>query len=232
MDILEILIYLAGIFLVASSVYGIYKTVRARVVAGKAGIVKVCVNWVPLIIQLTVCALFAGFGINRMNEAQKYLRAADKYEAIIDRLDNIIGDTFQQVAEKAPSESLSESSEEIRQKIAKYRELGEANKTYATILVIIAVSELVSGAAAVWYITEEGIMLTSLKIPEPIYTVLNGNKIELHFVAQFKNANKVITFKSTPENLALFGRFMKWEQPPQTVPVPQDANFPNDKEQL
>lgn len=238
MNILDILIYLVGTFVVAYSVYGIYKTVRARVVAGKAGIVKVCVNWITLIAQLAVCAFFAYFGINRMSAARDYLRKADAAEALVNGVEGIVGSDYQQVSEK----SISEKADNLRKQIAKYRELGEAYKTYAIVMLICAASELVSGAAAVWYITEEGIMLTNLKMPEPFYTVLNGNKIEVHFMAQFKNGNKVITFKSTPKNLAIFGRFMQWEEEqnpqfPQNVPFPQSPQYqitqnPNDKEQL
>lgn len=191
-----------------SAVIGIIRAVCARVIAGKAGILKVCVTWSTLIIHLAVCALFIYFGITRVNEAQKHLRTADKYEAIIDRLDDIIGDGFQQVAEKTPAES----SEEIRRKISAYRELGEANKTYAIVLFIIAVSDLVSAVSAIWYITEEGVLLSNFKCPEPFNAALNGNKIEINLAAKLKNANKVITFKATPENLAVFGRFMVWEQ--------------------
>lgn len=207
-DFWYVFMLVCGIFLTASSVFGIYKAIRTRVVAGKAGIAKVCVTWYTLIIHLAVCALFTYFGINRMSEAQKYFSLADKAERVIDRLDNIVGDTFQQVSEKTPSES----SADIRERIAKYRKIGDANKTYATILLIIAVSDLVSAASAIWYITDEGIMLSSFKVPEPFNAALNGDKIEVNFAAKLRNIDKCITFKATPKNLAAFGKFINWEQ--------------------
>lgn len=202
------LMLVGGVLIVASSVLGIYHAVRARVIAGKAGILKVCVTWSTLIIHLAIAALFTYFGINRMNEAQKYLSVVKKYEGTIDSLDKIFGDGFQQVSEKSPAESL----DEIKRKIAAYKNLGEANKTYATVLFIWAVSDLVSAASAIWYITEEGVLLSSFKCPEPFNAALNGNKIEINLAAKLKNATKVITFKATPENLAVFGRFISWEQ--------------------
>lgn len=216
--------------MVFTSVMALIKAVRSRIAAGKAGIIKVCVPPAALIVQLLCAALLVFFGIGRLSEAQDYLRAADEAEMIMDRADGIIGDTFQRVSEKTPSER----SAEIRKKIASYRQFGEANKTYAAVLFTIAATNLVLISSTVWYITEEGILMPRFKVPEPFCAKQNGGKIEIHYMAQFKNETKVISFKATPKNLAVFGRFMKWEQeqPPQTVSVPQDANIPNDKEQL
>lgn len=209
--------------MVFTSVMTLVKAVRARTVAGKARIIKVCVPPAALIVQLIGAAVFVFFGIGRLSAAQDYFRAADKYEATIDRLDGIFGGNYQQAAMKTETLSSSESSTEIRKKIASYRQIGEANKTYATILFIIAASDLVLIASTVWYITEEGILMPRFKIPEPFFAKQNGGKIELHFMAQFKNETKVITFKSTPKNLAVFGRFMVWEQEqnPQIPQLPQ-----------
>lgn len=202
--------------MVFTSVMTLVKAVRARAVAGKARIIKVCVPPAALIVQLISAAVFVFFGVGRMSAAQDYFREADVAEALVNGVDGIIGSDYQQVSEK----SISEKAAEIRKQIAKYRQVGEANKTYATILFIIAASDLILIVSTVWYITEEGILMPRFKVPEPFYTVLNGSKIELHFMAQFKNGNKVITFKSTPKNLALFGRFMQWEQE-QNPPISQ-----------
>lgn len=239
---MSIITWLCLAVMVFTSVMALIKAVRSRIVAGKARIIKVCVPPAALAVQLIGAAVFVFFGIGRLSAAQDYLRAADEAEMIMDRADGIIGDTFQRVKAKTPSERLSASSGEIRKKIASYRQFGEANKTYATILFTIAATNLVLISSTVWYITEEGILMPRFKVPEPFCAKQNGNKIELHFIAQFKNATKVISFRSTPKNLAVFGRFMVWEQEqnpqlPQNVPYPQSPQYqipqnPNDKEQL
>lgn len=223
-DFWYVVIILSGVLIVASSVMGIYKTIRTRAIAKKAGILKTRVVVGTLIIHLAVAALAMYVGINRMNEAQKYLSLVNKYEGIIDSLDSIvdvIGDDFQQVSLQASEKTPAEKLEEIKQKLARYKEAGKANRIYATFMCIMAISELVSAVEAFWYITEEGIMLPSFKVPEPFNAKLNGDKIEISFEAKFKNADKIITFKATPENLAVFGRFISWEQ----EQIPQETNI-------
>ncbi|MDE6731474.1 MAG: hypothetical protein K2J77_01175 [Oscillospiraceae bacterium] len=229
-----------GLAVVAFSlVMVLIQVVRSRVVAGKAGIIKVCVPPSALAVQLICAGLFAFFGVGRPSAAREYFDAADKAEMLINAVDGVIDDDFQQVSDKSPSESIAD----IRKKIANCRQAGEANKTFAASLFILAAGNLILILSTVWYITEEGILMPRFKVPEPFCAKQNGNKIELHYLAQFKNATKVISFKATPKNLAVFGRFMVWEQNTQNVPLPQspqyqipqnpqDANIPNDKEQL
>lgn len=201
------------------TVIALINAVRSRITAGRAKIIKTCVPPAALIVQLLAASLFTFFGVGRLSTARDYLRKADAAEALINGVDGIIGNDYQQVSEK----SISEKAAEIRKQIAKYRQVGEAFKTYAIILFTLASSDVALIFSTVWYITEEGILMPRFKVPEPFYAKQNGNKIELRYTAQFKNDTKVITFKSTPKNLALFGRFMVWEQEqnPQIPQIPQ-----------
>lgn len=233
MDILDVFFWFCIGLTIFFAVIIARRSVRARIIARRVGIVKADVNWSALILWLVSggALLFGGF--NRLNEAEKCFRQAQAYEALLDTYDKITASGYQQVAIKTDTVS-TESIEIIENKIVSLRETGVTLRHYAIILFALAVTDLAQMTTSFWYITEEGIVLPAFKTPEPFYAVLNGNKIELNYKAQFKNANKVTAFRATPENLAVFGRFMKWEQeqPPQTVPAPQDANIPNDKEQL
>lgn len=260
MDILDVVIWFCIGLTIVFAVIIAYKAIRTRIIAGRAGILKVCVSRVSLILEVATCALFLFVGIGRMNDAERYFRAARANEALLDSWDKITGSGYQQAAIKTDTVS-PESITKIRNSVQEYRETGGALRLYAIVLFALSFSDLASMATSFWYITEGGVVFGNFKMPEPIYAVLNGNKIDINYMAQLVNVKKLQSFKATPKNLAVFGRFMKWEQEqsPQNVPVlqspqapqypqyptypqappqsqiplnPQDVNIPNDKEQL
>lgn len=130
------------------------RAVRARIIAGRAGIVKLDVNWSALILYL-VCGgalIFGGF--NRLNEAEKCFRQAQAYESLLDTYDKITAGGYQQAAIKSDSVS-PESVETIENKIVSLRETGDTLRHYAIILFAFAVTVLAQMMTSFWYITEE-----------------------------------------------------------------------------
>lgn len=246
-------IWLYLVLIITATGAGLFRAVRARVIAGRAGIVKVCVHWVVLAIQVIFGAVLLFFGINRYLQAEKYLRAARSYEAISGRLDGFsdYNGGYLQAAMK-PEAFNSKSPDSIRNNIETLRRAAEAMKRYSAFLIVISASEFLLIGTSFWYITEAGVVLMNFKVPEPFYASLNGDKIVINYTARLANVNKVKTFKATPKNLAVFGRFIVWEQeqnpqPPQNMPyvrypqfpqspqqpqIPQNTNIPDDKEQL
>lgn len=220
-------------FIIIFSGFAVFKAVRTRIIAGRSGIVKICVNWVSLILQLATCGLFLFFGFGRLNDAEKYLRSARSYEVLVDTWDKINGSGYQQAAIKTDTVS-PEKIANIRSAIESYKRSGKALKAYSLFLFTLSFSDLVLASAAFWYITEAGVMIGGFKTPEPIYAVLNGNKIDINYTAQLVNVKKLQSFKATPKNLEVFGRFMvqscpqnvQYPQYPQITQYPQNVQYP------
>lgn len=227
MDVMDAVIWFCIGSIIAVTGISAYKAIRKRIIAGRAGILKVCVSWVSLILQLATCGLFLFFGIGRLNDAEKYFRSARTYEALLDTWDKVNGSGYQQAALKTETVS-PESIGKIRNAIETYRKNGKALKAYAMFLFTVSFSDLVLASTAFWYITEAGVVLGNFKTPEPIYAVLNGEKIDINYTAQLVNVKKLQSFKATPKNLEVFGRFMvqSYPQYPQNVQYPQNPQYP------
>lgn len=217
--------------MIVSAVMVVFKAIRARVIAGRAGILKVCVNWVPLIIQLAACVIFVILGVNRYAQAEKQLRAARSYEAIAGRLNGTIGGNYQQAAMKPEARFTSMNTDQIRNNIDKLRANSRALKSLSMLSFTLAGSELLFSACTFWYVTNAGVVLVNFKMPEPFYAVMNGNKIDINYIARLANFKKVKSFKATPKNMEIFGRFMvqgyqQYPQYPQSPQDPQNVQYP------
>lgn len=220
-------IWFCSVMISVFSGFAVFKAVRARIIAGRAGILKVCVNGYVLILQLVFCGLFIFYGFGRLNESEKYFRAARSYEMLLDGWDKVHGSEYQQAAMKTETVS-AENIGKIRNNIEACRKNGRALKAYAIFLFALSFSELVLTPTACWYITQSGVVLGNFKTPEPIYAVLNGDKIDINYTAQLVNVRKLQSFKATPKNLEVFGRFMiqSYPQYPQNVQLPPNMQFP------
>lgn len=211
--------------IIAFTVIGTYKAIHKRIVAGRAGILKVCVSSVTLILQLVISGVFLYLGIDMLDKSERYFRAARSYETIMNRLDGLTGSGYQQASMKTETFTSSANPERIRNNIEACRHNGRLLKGYAIFLFIASFSDLVLASTAFWYITEAGVVLGNFKKPEPIYAVLNGEKIDINYTAQLVNVKKLKSFKATPKNLEVFGRFMV-QSYPQNVQYPQDPTYP------
>lgn len=223
-------IIFATAMLVTSSVMFAFRAIRARVIAGRARILKVCVSS-ALIYQLVFCAAFVVFGINRLAESEKDLRAMRQYEMILSAANYGNENGYQLAAMKTEPQSSTQNTERIERILNNIKILKERSrvlKQLAAFLFLGAFSDLVIAATAFWYITEAGVVMVNFKAPEPFYAVLNGNKIEISYMARLVNSTKVKSFKATPKNLEIFGRFMvqEYQQYPQYPAYPQNPQYP------
>lgn len=74
--------------------------------------------------------------------------------------------------------------------------------------------------------------MNNMKVPEPITATYKNGKINVFVKAYFANTKKEWSFKGTPKNLAIFGRFIEWENPEiqtegQPTPPPDNNNNNN-----
>lgn len=234
----ESLLFWLGVMIVSAGMV-LVKVIRARVIAGRAGILKVCVNWVPLVIQLVACVIFVIFGVNRYSQAEKQLRAARNAETIAGRLDGVTGGgNYQQASIKPETLVPSANANSLWDTAEKLRANSKALKAFSFFCFTLAGSELLFLTTSFWYVTNAGVVQVNFKIPEPFYAVLNGNKIDINYTARMANIKKVKSFKATPKNMEIFGRFLvqgypQYPQNPQyfgysqqNIPYPQNTQFP------
>lgn len=214
--------------MIASVIMIVVKVIRARVIAGRAGILKVCVNWVSLIIQLAACVVFVFFGVNRYSQAEKLLRAARQNEMIAGRLNGINDGDYYHAAMKTENRQASLNTDQIQSNIIALRKNSRAYKAFSFFCFTLAFSELLFSTSAFWYITNAGVVLVNFKMPEPFYASLNGDKIDINYMARLANVNKVKSFKATPKNMEIFGRFIAqgYPQYPQYPPNQQIPQYP------
>ena len=75
-----------------------------------------------------------------------------------------------------------------------------------------AIFELAYIPGSLLIFTEEGVLQHGLNFPEPIAAEINGDKINVNYKAgQLANFKRIRSFKATPKNIAVFGRFIAEE---------------------
>ena len=202
MDIVQILFL---IIILVLSLLSIFRSVRAFAVSRKAGILKVFVG-PAVIINAVVCAVFVIIAINRFSAAESYRAKARTYEQILGIGDSIMGNTdgYQHV-----SSSLPEARAKVEEAIRTLNKSADALNTFAWYSLALGLFDFTAGFSTLWYFTEAGLVTSRFKFPEPIIAVLQNGRINVFFRAQLANTRKITSFKVTPKNMAVFGRFIE-----------------------
>lgn len=205
-------------FTLILSLQNIIHAVRAFVIGRKANILKV---WVTpaVIIQAVLCAFWIVIAVNRFSVAADYRSKAAMYEQIA----SIDGsDRYQNVA------VYSDVQNRLLEQVGKLRESADIMTTAAWYMLMLGIFEFTLIFNMIWYFTEDGVVLGKLKFPEPITAEYRNGKIDVYYKAQLANNKKIKSFKATPKNIAVFGRFIEWEntQPPASPTPPAPPAMP------
>lgn len=194
------------------AVINIMRAIRMFVAARRARIIKVCARSGIII----VAVLFAGLsalGFNRLSKANEQLRKAQLYERILAAV-SPDDDRYQNVTIKNEALSSSADTERIEENIRILKKNYETYKFLALYSLLFAFFELTYIPGALLIFTEQGLLIHSFKFPEPIVAEINGDMIHINYKAvQLANFKKIKSFKATPKNMAVFGRFIVWEDP-------------------
>ncbi|MDE6726865.1 MAG: hypothetical protein K2J80_02865 [Oscillospiraceae bacterium] len=202
--------YVFMAFMLVLSVQNIIHAIRAVVIGKKANILKV---WVTpfVIVQLVLCAFWIVIAANRFSVAADYRAKAAMYEQIAGI--NIPSGTgssngYQHVAVKT-----SDAQTRLLEQVRKLRESADVLYNIAWYMLILGIFEFTLSLNMVWFFTAEGVVLGKFKFPEPIAAEYRDGKINVYYKAQLANNKKIKTFKATPKNMAVFGRFIVWDDP-------------------
>lgn len=222
-------LFLLGIFGVIA-LMNIVRGVRMFATAKRARILKIC----PTSGIIVMAVLFVGLmilGFNRLSAANEQLRKARMYENVLSAVNPDRFDEYQDATIKASPEkseavkplSYTDNIVTIKKNIDILRQNHDTYLFFAVYAFIFAFFELTSVPSALLIFTEAGLLIHSFKFPEPIVAELNGGMININYKAvQLANFKKIKSFKATPKNMAVFGRFIEWDDP-NAVNVQQTA---------
>lgn len=214
---MNIVRYVFMAFTLAISVQNIAHAIRAVVVGRKAKILKV---WASpfMIVQLAISVFWIVIAANRFSTAADYRAKAAMYEQIAGiNIPNVTGGTngsdgFQHVSINTAAET-SNAQTTLLEQVRKLRESADVLDTIAWYILTLGILAFTLALNMVWFFTEQGVVLGKFKFPEPISAEYRDGKIDVYYKAQMQlaNKNKIKAFKATPKNLAVFGRFIAWE---------------------
>lgn len=229
---MDIVRYVFMAFTLAISVQNIAHAIRAAVVGRKAKILKV---WASpfMIVLLAISVFWIVIAANRFSTAADYRAKAAMYEQIAGiNIPNVTGGTngsdgFQHVSINTAAET-SNAQTTLLEQVRKLRESADVLDTIAWYILTLGILAFTLALNTVWFFTEQGVVLGKFKFPEPIVAEYRDGKIDVYYKAQMQlaNKNKIKAFKATPKNMAVFGRFIVWEDP-NAVNVQQTVQPPN-----
>lgn len=192
-----------------SALASVVRTVRMFGMAKRARILKICIS--PHII--ITFGLFVGLtimGIVRLSQANEQLRQAEAYERML--ASNPAGDGFQHAAIKTGAPLSAADMQQIRENIKVLRDNYEGLMYWARGSFAFAVFELAYTPGSLLVFTEEGVLQHGLNFPEPITAEISGGKINISYkTGQLANFKRIGSYKATPKNIAVFGRFVAEE---------------------
>lgn len=218
---MRIFLYVFMAFTLAISAKNVACAIRAVVVGRRAKILKVWAS--PFMAVMTAfAAFFIVIAANRFSTAADYRAKAAMYEQIAGiNIPNggggtSVGDGFQHVSiNTTPNASVKTSDAQARllEQSRKLRDSADLLNTLAWYVLSLGILEFTLSLNMVWFFTEQGVVLGKFKFPEPIAAEYRDGKIDVYYKAQMQlaNKNKIKAFKATPKNLAVFGRFIAWE---------------------
>lgn len=220
MDFSDIVFIFCVAFLGVLTVKNIVRAVRALVIAKRSVILKVMINW----LVIADAALFVAciiFSVKSFSDAAAYRAEAGMYEEILG-IGGITGglDGYQHVS------SLFDSRAEIEEAVRDLYYDAELMNTVASYALVIGIFQITLGWSSIVFITEKGMVMGSMQLPEPIIAIYEDGRIGLYVKAQLANGRRITSFKATPKNIAVFGRFIEPTVPEAQTPVPSapDSN--------
>lgn len=208
----------------AFSLMHIRNAVRSFVTSKKTGILKIRFDYFVMFFCTIVCIASTATAVNRFSAAKDYLERAKAYEQILNIGDSVLNnaDNYQAIS------ASTESRIKIKETIQKMRDNAENLNYMAWYMIAFAAFNFTWIFSSILYFTEEGVVSSQFKIPEPFAVEFRNGTIEVFIKADLKKNKTVWSFKGTPKNMAVFGRFAVSEEPVlQTageVTPPPDSN--------
>lgn len=213
------LFYFLWIFFIASAVITVAGFFRARAKAKAASGTRLFIRTsffiiIFLGIVMTVTTVIA-FGKEAL-----YRQKAQKAERIIN---TGRAELFQQYMENDKGKEITDPEGYLKSyiKLNNQRALdarfGGVNALFATVyLLTLSLSEI-------WFFTDEGLIIYRWKEFESVTAARREGEIDIFYKAKLVNDKKLLTVKNTPKNLALFGRYIEYDNEDSEVTVSADS---------
>ena len=99
----------------------------------------------------------------------------------------------------------------VDEQVAAYQRYTNYYTHAGVITLLFTLLMLTSVFDKIFYLTESGIFTRSLKQPEEFFVKRCEGRLDVYFKAPQSITKPLISFRSTPDNLAALGRFIEWE---------------------
>lgn len=216
---MDFLNYFFRLLFLTIIVLNIKEAVRKLITSKKVGLFKAYIEPISAFLFSAIGIAAIATSVNRFSTAKDYRDRAQSYERILS------ADGSDNYQHGSSSDSRAKYEENIKQ----LRANAKTMSNFAWYMVLLGANSLTLIFVSIWYFTEEGIVSNQFKIPEPVTAVLQNGKIKVSIAADQKKNKAVWSFKKTPQNLAIFGRFIEWDETEaagQDVPPPDNINMP------
>lgn len=220
--VLEAAFWAVAIFFMGGN---LFRGVKLLIMARKEGILKIWPR-LSVFIDIIVGAGMLFFAVKGFSAADEYRKSAEEYSL----LRNSSG--FHEYLKKSVRETkgyeLTDVDTYIGNRINELNAAADDSESWAWRGIIVGVFFVVSCINGLWIVTGEGLLGAGCKKPEPLICKYHDGVIDVGFGNIIGDGRKIKTFKGTPKNLAVFGRFIEWEDEPTVTITGGNDNDIND----
>lgn len=194
-------------------VRGIYVIVKTYLRARSNGIIKACIHPRVILITLIGAALmsvgiFTAFGkaaeANKNKAEWEQFRNTEYSEEFIEYYNENIADRT--------GVEIKDFGKFVLRQVGRYENRANLYMYTGAVSVVMTLLLLLYSLEKVFYITENGCVVSMLKEPEKLTAECKGGKINFYLESARERDKPLISFKAAAENLAVLGGFIEREE--------------------
>lgn len=211
--LLAIILVLAGGSTVFFIVKGFVDVIRTYIRGRRAGIIRVCIKpsaWIVSSVVLCIMAILAGFSFNSASDAQKSVSDWEKMRGA--EYTEYYEEYYNEMLSRYSGTGITDFDKFVDEQIFVYQSRSDQYISAGITVLLLALVLLTMVLDKIFYLTESGIIVRILKQPEEFFVKRRENMLDVYFKAPSDRTKPLISFKSTPDNLAKLGRFIEWEE--------------------
>lgn len=215
--VLAVLQILAGAAIVFFIIKGIVDLIRTFVRAKSSGIIKACIKPLALIIPAASTCLMTAVIIWNFSYASKARETMAEWQQL-KGTENVeyYTEYYNDILSRRGGTEITDFDKFVDEQIGICQ--GDVDRyTYVGIFLAgFTLMMLTTVLDRIFYLTGDGIYTRILKKPEEFYVKRRDGKLDVYFKLPQTDPKPLISFRSTPDNLAKLGRFIEWDEKAET----------------
>ena len=195
------------------TIMGIVRIINTFIRGKRAGIIKVCIKPVAVIISsvpVCVMAILIGIEFSTASEARKDISEWEQLKGT--EYSEYYTEYYNDFLYRHSGTEITDFDKFVGEQIGILQSRADHYTYGGVMLLLLMLLMLTSVFDKIFYLTESGIFTRLLKQPEEFFIKRREDMLDVYFKAPSDRTKPLISFKSTPGNLAKLGRFIEWEE--------------------